>query len=171
MKLETILNSKKFQLFLKSTLEYINYIENSSNKPADEYFSTLRKLLINLYSTAIDLSEIELITKTEISEKFNVENLDSITAKIKSCLVEKRYYNGIWNPTDLNDKEIITFDLLDDLQEIYRDLKSSLMIFEIKSFESIETALFQFKNDFELHWDHHCINALRGIHFYLSKFK
>lgn len=56
--------------------------------------------------------------------------------------------------------------LSDDFMDIYVDLKKSLsQIDKIETDEAIENAFWQLKWGFSNHWGHHCISALRYLHY------
>ena len=58
-------------------------------------------------------------------------------------------------------------DLLDDLSEIYKDIKRSLLIID-NGFNARETGLWRLKFQFENNWGDYCINALYACHYFLK---
>ncbi len=80
------------------------------------------------------------------------------------------WYWAVLNPVDMDDlPETGTGDLIDDLGDIYNDLKEALTLFNRSNAGAKEHAVWQFKFDHENHWGEHCINALHVIHHYLYK--
>jgi hypothetical protein len=65
----------------------------------------------------------------------------------------------------IKDKEPTQGWLVDDFSDIYRDLKIEFEKIKIGTDEAIEDAFWQMKWSFINHWGHHCINALRYLHY------
>jgi hypothetical protein len=79
-----------------------------------------------------------------------------------------QYYWTVLNPLELsNDPETGTGDLIDDLFDIYKELKLAITYYEeIDGYQDFGLWLFQFT--FHSHWGEHCIEAIQVIHTYLN---
>ncbi|MCW3075042.1 MAG: hypothetical protein JWP69_2111 [Flaviaesturariibacter sp.] len=80
------------------------------------------------------------------------------------------YYWVVLNPVDMkNLAETGTGDLVDDLGDIYKDLKRAIVIFDTDDVAAKENIIWRLKFDFDYHWNKHCIEALSAIHHYLNE--
>lgn len=84
-------------------------------------------------------------------------------------LDNNRYYWHVFDPTKDTQIEFVCGDLLDDLTDIYQDLKNSIFLFESDKPEKIETAVWNLKWSFDNHWDDHDINASYALHYFINK--
>jgi len=114
---------------------------------------------------------VELKSNKEYDDKLSAESLQQVLVTTAARLDEARYYWHVFDPTDEAALEPVCGDLLDDLGDIYKDLKYALLIFQLNLEGCKEIALLDFKHDFEMHWGHHCMNALAAIHFYIKRYR
>jgi len=163
-----ILNTKEFSDFYKIAVDFCDFIEKYKSKSNLDFLKNTRHHLLQLYNKALTLPWVDLQTNLEYGEKLDSDLFDKTVSFITERLGEKRYYWYVFDPTNENDLEPVYGDLVDDLQDIYQDIKFSLLTFNLDKLDCKENALWQFKFDFERHWDDHCINALSAIHFFLQ---
>jgi hypothetical protein len=168
MNTEEIIQSTEFSDFYKSANNYCSFIENNTNLSTTSFLHALRHKLLNLYQTALMLQWINVRSDVDFDERLDKVEFKKILLSIENRLDGSRYYWHVFDPTNDNDKEPVCGDLADDLGDIYKDLKRSIMIFNLSKKDCKENALWQFKFDFDKHWDDHCINALNAIHYYLE---
>lgn len=166
MNVDEIIKTKEFFNFYDTASDYCNFIEDENKLSWTEFLQEVRKKLMHLYNTALELQWVELQSNIEYDEK--LDNMDSILLNIANQLDDKRYYWHVYNPVNDKDTEPVCGDLVDDLGDIYKDLKFSLMIYNLNKEDCQENALWQFKFDFETHWNDHCMNALNAVHFFLQ---
>lgn len=85
--------------------------------------------------------------------------------------MEHQCYWTIFDPTaNVFGNELpVMGDLLNDVMDIYKDIKYQLMIFDFNTEESIENAVWGIKFDFGHHWSKHAIDAIRTIHYVIEK--
>lgn len=134
-----------------------------------EFLKTTRIHLLKLYENALKLQWVDLQSNIEYDDKLDSDEFDKTLSYISDRLGDARYYWHVFDPTNEKNKEPVCGDLIDDLGDIYQDIKFSLMTFNLGKQDCQENAfLWQFKFDFDRHWGDHCINALRAIHFYLQ---
>jgi len=167
-KTEEILKTKEFTDFYKIAVDFCDFIENHPGKDKTEFLKATRLYLLKLYDNALKLQWVDLQSNIEYDDKLDSDKFDRTLLFISSRLGDARYYWHVFNPTNEKNTEPVCGDLVGDLGDIYQDLKFSLMTFNLNKLDCQENALWQFKFDFEKHWDDHCINALSAIHFYLQ---
>lgn len=154
--------------FLKASRDFCAFIE-SIDKSDDTYLRQLQTLLLTLYQRATVLPWIE----SEFSQEFEVNIPEGYIKNILKSLSDRiganRYYWTVFDPTDDTDKEAVCGDLVDDIGDVYHDVKRGLLIFDIGTIGSKEVALWHLKFLFEKHWGKHTIDALRTLHFLLEE--
>ncbi|RZJ93214.1 MAG: DUF5063 domain-containing protein [Hymenobacter sp.] len=165
--LAEVLSTEKFWDFISIACQYCLLIESRQPVVSEEFIKEIQKSLLGLYSAALLLDWVDL--QTNVEPEVRQINLPLILRAIEEKLATYRYYWSVFNPTDMNDTEPSCDDLHDDLGDIYKDLKYSLLVFDLQTADSQETAVFEFKFDFENHWGSHCINALRALHFFIKE--
>ncbi len=166
---DEILKTKSFTDFLDAAKHFCSFIETQQSDIPDEFLLSIQNHLLKLYYLGLDLPSVILETDTD----FNVELPE---AEIKALLlfIGKRvpfsYYWTVLNPVEIaNPAETGTGNLIDDLGDIYKDLKEGLILFDRVDAGAKENAIFQFKLGFETHWGEHCIEALNAIHHYFAR--
>lgn len=167
-KTEEILKTKAFADFYNAAVEFCGFIETYNSKDKVEFLKATRTHLLKLYDDALKLQWVDLQSNIEYNDKLDSTELDNTLSYISTRLGKARYYWHVFDPTNNKDTEPVCGDLVDDLGDIYQDLKFSIMIFNLGKQDCQENALWQFKFDFDKHWDDHCINALSAIHFFLQ---
>ena len=75
-------------------------------------------------------------------------------------------YSQSFDPTVLDDNENYSNGwLVDDVVDIYKDLKEVIENIEKDTDESVQQGLWDLKFGFGAHWGSHLINALRFLHY------
>jgi hypothetical protein len=165
---EQIIQTREFSNFYKEANDFCDFIENYQSKTNIDFLQAIRQHLIKLYDTALKLQWIDLQSNVDFGEKLDDKEFAKIVSSIASRLEDSRYYWHVYDPTNNTDTKSVCGDLVDDLSDIYKDLKYAILIFNLDKADCKENALWEFKFDFDKHWDNHCINALNSIHFYLQ---
>lgn len=155
--------------FINVARSYCTFIESYQSENVKEFLLVMQNDLLSLYQTGNKLPHIDLQEDAEFEEDIENEFLERVIAFIVDRLMDSRYYLHLFNPTNETDKEVIYGDLLDDIGDIYKDLKRSLLILDIGTDVAKENAVWQFKFDFSNHWADHCINAIYASHYFLRK--
>lgn len=165
---EYIIKSTEFSDFYKIAIDFCDFIEKYQSINNLDFLKNCRHYLLQLYAKALALPWVDLQTNIEYSEKLDSNQIDKTISFITDRLGETRYYWHVFDPTNENELEPVSGDLVDDLGDIYKDIKFSILTFNLNKVDCKENALWQFKFDFEKHWDDHCINASTAIHFFLQ---
>jgi len=155
--------------FINVARSYCTFIESYQSKNVKEFLLVMQNNLLALYQAGNKLPHIDLQEDAEFEKDIDNEFLERVIVHTVNRLMDCRYYLHLFNPTDESDKDVVYGDLLDDIGDIYKDLKRSLLIFDIGTDVSKENAVWQFKFDFSNHWGDHCINAIYASHYFLRK--
>lgn len=131
-------------------MNYCSIIESFESNQEHNKLKTLLVSLIDLYSKALYLPEVE-------SENDEVTDFDISVPKINFNQYD--YYWEVFNPYHLD--EPVGGSLSDDILDIYKDVKKGILLYEKN--EHIE-AIWEWKLGFEIHWGSHAVNAIRALH-------
>jgi hypothetical protein len=165
---DEILKTREFSDFLNSAKSFCSLIEEETSLTGTEFLQTAQTHLIKLYFLGRLLPSIHLQTDKDFETDIDDSTMKSLLQFIGQR-VPFSYYWVVLNPVDeKNLAETGTGDLIDDLGDIYNDLKRGLLIFDIEDPAAKENAIWKFKFDFDFHWNEHCIQALSAIHHYLD---
>ena len=164
LKIEEILNQKKFIDFYDCARDFCAFIEISNNET--DYINKLKIQLLKLYELGTNLPWVDLQSNVDYDDKISDIEFKRVLDNIAGKIGHNRFYWHVFDPTNEKDKEPVCGDLVDDLGDIYKDLKNSILIFNLNQLDCKENAAWQFKFDFDSHWGDHCINALNAIHFF-----
>ena len=164
LKIEEILITQEFIDFYDNAGDFCAFIETTKNET--DYMNELKIRLLKLYELGTNLPWVDLQSNVDYDDKLSDVEFKKVLDTIANKIGEKRFYWHVFNSTNENDKQAVCGDLVDDLGDIYKDLKYSILIFNLNQSECKENAVWQFKFDFDSHWGDHCINALNAIHFF-----
>ena len=131
-------------------------------------YPEIHKKLTELYNAGLSLKSVELIHSSEKTEFENVtrEKLIEQNVNLISSLGKDCFYWEVFDPTYEKENEPTQGWLVDDVADIYADLKEELYkINQIGTDEAIEDGLWQLKFGFTSHWGNHCVNAIRALHY------
>ena len=167
MKSKHVISTKEFQNFLKSCRQYCCLLETTDSNVLVE----LQKSLLELYSNGLNLQTVDLDSNIDFEEKLDDKEFEIIKNRTSELLGEHQCYWTIFDPTEnvFGSESPVMSDLLDDVMDIYKDIKYQLKIFDLNTEESIENAVWGMKFDFWHHWSNHAIDAIRTIHYVIEK--
>lgn len=165
---DQILLTKEFSDFYKAAIDFCDFIENYTTTTKADFMQSTRHHLLNLYDTALRLQWVDLQSNIAFDDKLHDKDIKPLLNSISDRLEGSRFYWHVFDPTNENVKEPVCGDLVDDLGDIYKDLKNSINTFNLDKTGCKEHALWAFKFGFDKHWNDHCINALGALHFYLQ---
>ena len=158
-----------FAEYYQAAVSFCGFIEKNGSSDTVDFLTTVRTHLLRLYATALTMPWTDLQSNEEFEEKLSVDDFQTILHGVAKQLGEARYYWHVFDPVNDLDTAPVCGDLLDDIGDIYKDLRHSLMIFGLGRGDCEEVALWDLKFDFDAHWSRHCVNALSAIHFFLKK--
>lgn len=165
---DEILLLEEFQIFVDASKDFCSFIEKGSANTESDFLLSTQNHLLTLYNLGRNLPRVKLETDTNFETGSDDAEIKAIL-KFISERVPFSYYWAVLNPVDETGlPETGTGDLIDDLGDIYSDLKEALMLYEKDNVGAKENAIFQFKFGYDNHWGEHCIEALYAIHHFLQ---
>jgi hypothetical protein len=165
---EKIIDQTDIKDFLLTAREYCSFIE-LTDKTGNEFLKQLQNLLLKLYQQARAIPWTTVTHREDAEVEFLNTKYEHIFKQMADKIGDDRFYWTVFDPTDDKDTEAVCGDLADDIGDIYRDIKRSLLTFDRETLASKERAIWDLKFLFEKHWGQHSIDALRTIHFLLEK--
>ena len=165
---EQLIELDETKWFLRAARRYCSFIELTAKTDA-EFLEELELVLLELYKQATTLRSPTLQHNVNFVDRRSDDESARILHEIAKKLGAARHYWEVFDPLDHEDTDSVCGDLLDDLADIYRDLKTGLMIFERGTMASREDALWQLKFGFDSHWGRHAIGALKAVFFFRGR--
>ncbi len=160
---------KSFYDFLKLVRDFCDLIENYIPENKLVFLEVTQTQLQNLYLTGRQLQFVDLIHNAISEALVSKNDLENISNFIAERLGNNRCYWHVFDPTNDNEAELVCGDLLDDLCDVYQDLKKAILLFDIAKPAEIERALWNLKWSFDNHWADSCINAAYALHYFIQR--
>ncbi len=148
---------KHIQEFTQLAHEYCDWVETEGNKGQENLFF-VHVLLSKLYSWGIQLPECEPTDLLESKERPEHEH-QRVIGYFKDFPIQ--YYSMIFNAEVIPSEEPVTGDVIDDLADIYKDLKDGLWYLERGS--EVD-AVFQWHFSLGVHWARHILGAMYALY-------
>ncbi|MDJ0363655.1 DUF5063 domain-containing protein [Hymenobacter sp. H14-R3] len=166
---EEVRQAPEFAAYYEAAGHFCLFLEESNGLTTSGFLNKARLHLLRLYAAALAMPAVDLQSNKEYEDKVSVDAFRAVLSSVAEQLDSARYYWHVFDPTDDLDTTPKCGDLLNDLGDIYKDLKNRLMLFSLDKEDCEEIARWNLKFDFDAHWGAHCINALSAMHFYLKK--
>lgn len=146
--------------FARVAAEYCAWAEAAPGEPRAEALIA-RRLLLDLMRGAIALPEVcpEEVVRAEIT----IDDYMRVFRRFGALPFQ--YYSECFDPLLVPAEEPVRADLADDLADVWRDLKEGLMLRD----QSPESAAWQWRFNFEIHWGHHASAGLYALQSWFSQ--
>lgn len=119
-----------------------------------------------MYLAGQNLPDVTLDSVTDSEYRLSDQDYRKITSNLSKKVGSKnQFYFETFDPIYPTDNEPTQGWLVDDLADIYRDVKSELIEIDKGTDVVIANALFILKLGFQTHWGGHAIDALRALHY------
>lgn len=168
-KLDRLLESEDFKLFLRTARSFCRYIEKGKGKNK-RFIKKIQFYLVDLYKYAMLIEPIDVKYDFKKSSMTTYDNYMKIVNLIMPRLPVE-YYWEVHDPYDEKKHEPVCGSLSDDIADIYGDIKKELNNFDIGTIEAQEHAVFILRLMFMSHWGDHLTSALKALHWYLNETK
>lgn len=143
--------------FAELAQEYCSWVEGDGNKD-EEHLFYVQVLLSKLYCWGVQLPECDPTDLLESNEKPDHDH-KSVLSHFNEFPVQ--YYSMVFNAHIVPSEEPVTGDVIDDLADIYKDLKDGLWYL---SKGSELDAVFQWRFSFGIHWARHVLGAMYALY-------
>lgn len=166
--IKQVFKTKEVQDFLAKANEFCALIESNRKIKPLTFLSKMHKALVGLYLAGLSLPDIDVDDGIDFDNKYRLSDKDyqKITTKLpKKIGVSNQFYFETFDPIFPTKDEPTQGSLVDDLADIYRDIKSDLVEIEEGTNVAIIDALWELKFGVSTHWGNHTVDALRALHF------
>ncbi|MEP5611274.1 MAG: DUF5063 domain-containing protein, partial [Cyclobacteriaceae bacterium] len=164
MNIQEAIEMKETTAFLEAASEFCGELENGTANQL-EFCNELFIKLSNLIFRASQLAQVSLDYDKDSKGRLTEEEQKIVLKKTSDRIGDHQYYWTKFNPIDNDVMELVAGDLVDDLGDIYADIKPNLRTLEQGELAEQESALWELKFFFETHWGHHAVDALRTLYF------
>jgi Domain of unknown function (DUF5063) len=115
-----------------------------------------------------DADAIEMERKRAIIARAQMSDAEwqQLYSLLKSKLDDSNLYYSLFDPT--KDKQANPASLADDIADIYRELRESLILNDARSTPP-EDSIFEWRLGFYSHWGKHAMDAFTAIHCLLEE--
>ena len=137
--------------FIQYAEEFCFFVENHRTIRESDYSLWLEQI-VGLYRCALELDY-----PPSVSDENDVEVNIHLSAE------SDNFYWMLYNPLVL--EEPVGGILIDDIQDIYREIKKGIMFFQTNP----AAALWEWKFGFDNHWGNHAVDAIRALHYMIRR--
>ena len=161
-------DKQKLLNFLNAVRSFCSLLETKQSGSPAKFLTVMQRHLLTLYSYGLDMPLVKLEESTNSEFEMPDVEMESVL-RLTGENLPYQYYWHVFDPSDDKDTTAVCGDMVDDIGDIYKDIKRSLLLFDSGSQTVQQHAVWQFKFDFENHWSNHCINALYAIHYFQQR--
>lgn len=155
----------EFKQFTIETNKLLDLLISQNNSNAnDEYLIQVHHLLALVYSLSWQLPELDLKREEDQDDPLSILDSKKYTEAIRRNLGDTILYNFIFDSLHDEAKDMVTGSILDDLGDIFIELKNAMLKIETNRPEAIEDGIWDILFGRNHHWGIHAINALRVLH-------
>lgn len=141
--------------FVASARAYCDFIENPQSPGMVEHLGKAAVLLAELYAAGLSLPDVEPGDDEETAGAVAVPDARW------SGPPEFESYWTVFDPYVL--EEPVSGSLPEDLQDVYRDVKEGLLVYELGSTAARREAIWLWRLHLATHWGDHAVDALRAL--------
>jgi len=165
LKYSKYLQITEFKYFREIAEQFFKLIEQETKLDNHEYRCQLHQSLSELYTQSWKLPNLDLQFDSDIKDQLKESNTKDIGKKISEKLGENTIYYEVFDPFHPEEDEPTQGWLVDDLTDIYREIKNGILKIENGNPKYIEDGIWDIIFGRNSHWGNHAINALRALHY------
>lgn len=150
---------------------YCNIIETAEKNEPRALIPIIHRSLLDLYNVFIDLPDIELKSDTHFDHRITENEYIQIRKKLYGVIGKYDVYYQTFDPIypdsflkSSSPEGVSQGSMVDDLSDIYRDLKNTILVYRLGTPEAQEISLVELQISF-LHWGNHLMDVLRPLHY------
>ncbi|HUP27958.1 MAG TPA: DUF5063 domain-containing protein [Chloroflexia bacterium] len=157
-------NNEAVERFAESAQAYCTCIDNCEHLPFSAFTLGVAQALASLYKDGLNLPEVEPRTSDSVPTVSSEEY-----SQVFGCVHAKiAYARSYYEEHGTKEESAGMVSLPDNLAEIYRDLKGSLLVFSSGSENAAGEATWWWRFGFTGHWGRHVVTAMRTVHWIIS---
>ena len=151
---------ERVDAFATAAEAYCRWVEGDARDPVQDA-AMARALTAELFRRAVDLPH--MFESDLDAPDIGADDYQRIYRRLGS--LPFNYYSECFNPLVVPAEEPVTADLADDLADIWRDVKSGLLVYRTGKRAA---AGWQWRFHFEAHWGHHAAAAMYALQSWFS---
>ncbi len=146
--------------FAASAREFCAWVEGTAG--SNEVFDAIR-LVSRLHADAVMLPGVddEALGEGDDIPELSPPQKQAATERFRTFPLH--YYWEVFTPITEEPEEPVTGDIADDFSDIYHDVKSGLLAYELGRQPQ---AVWHWRFTWGIHWGEHATSALRALHSY-----
>ena len=149
--------------FITVCTEYCKYLEQPTTTERQKFIDVMRGLLPMLYLKASLLGEIP--EEPGFNEPcVTEEDYDFVRSSIAHIMAEKDDYLDVFVEDFKYSDQPVLCTISENLADVYQIVRELVEAFRRGYEESMQVALYDAINEFELQWGQKLLNALRALH-------
>jgi hypothetical protein len=161
--------------FVDVSRRYCDLIEQAEPPTAPLLFQAAELILLELYVAALGLPNPEPTADELRGARISHEEWLVVFRRLQRTFGPYDFYREIYDPAALGDPdgaidtgdEPVVSSLADDLADIWRDLRSGLLVWNDAADDIRSDLVSEWREAFVSHWGQHLVDGLRAIHWWI----
>ncbi len=149
-------------LFEDLARRYCKLLEDQTPIGASLFARECLILLLRLYDGAMRLPDT--VARQEDAPQISHETWKSMFDSISAGMPGRDCYWTVFEPLEPNPPSPVVGSLADDLADIWRNLKSGLLLIDHRGPNCRSSAVWEWRFSFESHWGRHAVEAITVLH-------
>ena len=150
--------------FVTVAAEFCKFLEQAETMKRDTFVDTSLKILPLLYLKAAMLPETEIIGDDAPESYVTEETYEVLRINLAGILAEKDDYLDVFIQDMVYSDQPIKKSILEDLADIYQDIKDFIFVFQLGLNETMNDSLAICQENFGTLWGQKLVNTLRALH-------
>ena len=163
-----ISDSQPVTVFIKTASKYCLLLENMDKRKPLHILQEAYFLLPQLCLSAMRLPDIKR-TSNYSTSRISDENWQTMFNSLREYFSNYDQYQGICDPYDRSDTEVMKMSLSDDLCEIFENIKPGLDEWEKVTTTEKRDIIWEWKFSYENHWGDHATRTFRALYHLLNQ--
>ena len=165
IKYSDFIELSEFKKFRELAENFFVLIEQETELDNYDFRCELHQKLAELYTQAWKLPNLELQFDSEVEDKLVESNTKELGKNLTEKLGDQTFYYEVFDPFHPEDDDPTQGWLIDDLTDIYSEIKNGILKIENGKPEYVEDGIWDIIFGRNSHWGNHAINALRALHY------
>ena len=147
--------------FVDVAERFCRLIDRRADVKPGAFLDSAQRLLPELYATGIALRQGE---RSDAEYPASADLWQPIYVDLQEKLGRWDVHWEVYHPYRVDPTDPVAGSLADDLASIYQDLQRGLAIWSLRTPKARRDAVWEWRLNFEIHWGHHVLDALRALH-------
>jgi hypothetical protein len=150
--------------FVKTALEYCNFVESAKKYEKTVFIDRASKILPLLYLNVSLIPESDEFYDSYLENGILEDRYIHMMTEISHVLGEDDLYLETFHPDIQLSDSPVAVKISEDMADIYQDLGNFIYVFQHGQKDTMHDSLFLCIQNFKEYWGQKLVNALRAIH-------